>query len=100
MSPLDDTDLHSFLVRIRRESRDSGALPLAWRGMIEHLPSGERRYFVTLDQAVSFILHYLEAWGVSRPSTGRLRRWFLLRFSRRRRPQPTVRPTGGDHELL
>lgn len=43
-----------FIVRVWQEPR---VLPAAvvWRGVVEHVPSGRRRYFVTLEEAVAFI---------------------------------------------
>jgi len=49
---------HAFVVRIWREPREiSGAKP-EWRGVIEHVPSGKRRYMNMLDEIVTFIALY------------------------------------------
>jgi hypothetical protein len=49
-----------FIVRIWREVREiEGKLP-EWRGLIESVQSGERRYFKDLEEISTFIAPYLE----------------------------------------
>ncbi len=55
---------HVFVVRIWREDREiEGAAP-QWRGSIEHVRDGQRRYVKTLSKVIEFIVPYLEAMGV------------------------------------
>jgi hypothetical protein len=51
-------DRHSFIVRVWREASaeiDSSQ----WRGSIEHVPSGQRIHFVSLDALSEFVSRYL-----------------------------------------
>jgi len=50
-----EDNTHSFIVRIWLEPREIQNEPPEWRGMIEHLPSGDRRYLRDLDEISSFI---------------------------------------------
>jgi hypothetical protein len=64
MSLTDNTQV--FILRVWRETREiEGAAP-EWRGVIEHVPSGERRYFKNLDELVDLML--LHAPGMRRHS--------------------------------
>ena len=73
---------HSFIVRIWYEPREiEGALP-EWRGVIEHVSTGERQYVKDLDAIAIFIFPYLEGIGVRLTLRWRLRRW--LRRSKQR----------------
>ncbi len=48
-----------FIVRFWREAREiAGAAP-EWRGVIEHLSGGERRYMKDLDEITAFIALYV-----------------------------------------
>ena len=42
-----------FVVRIWFEP--SAATGDAWRGCVEHVPSGSRRYFAALDELLAFV---------------------------------------------
>lgn len=70
--------VESFVVRIWLERREIAGAPAAWRGMIEHVASGKRRYFLDLDGIVVFLAEYLSIWDV-RPCS-----WMLLRERFRR----------------
>lgn len=50
-----ESDVHSFIVRLWRENRDDPSQTAEWRGWIEHVQSGARRYFQK-PQAVSRII--------------------------------------------
>jgi len=54
-----DADRHTFIVRIWREPREIEGLVAEWRGLIERVASGDRRYFQRLDELVSFIQDYM-----------------------------------------
>lgn len=51
-------DRHLFVVRVWREESD---LPPGgqWRGSVEHMPSGQRVYFASLETLTGFINQYL-----------------------------------------
>lgn len=76
MSTPSGSGRYSFFVRIWREPREDHQLPPEWRGMVEHLQSGARCYFVTLDEMLDFILPYLEGLDSAGNRASRLRRWW------------------------
>jgi hypothetical protein len=54
MSSLDERS-HTFVVRIWEERRDvADALP-TWRGRVDDVRTGVRRYFTTLDDLVNYL---------------------------------------------
>jgi hypothetical protein len=76
-----EDNTHVFIVRIWLEPREIEGTSAKWRGVIEHVPSGERRYVQDLDDIIASIVPYLGEMGV-RPSLGqRLRQW-LKRWKR------------------
>ncbi len=76
MMPLLDENTHVFIIRMWLEPREiAGAAP-EWRGMIEHVTSGERQYVKSLDEATEFIAGFLQRMGVKIGLRARLRRWF------------------------
>jgi hypothetical protein len=66
---------HVFILRVWRESREVEGSAPEWRGMIEHVPSGERRYVQSLDSISAFILPYLIGMGVRLEIRWRVRQW-------------------------
>jgi hypothetical protein len=46
---------HTFIVRIWREPREVEGMTPEWRGLIERVGSGDRRYFHRLDELISFM---------------------------------------------
>ncbi len=54
---------HVFILRIWREPREIEGAELEWRGVIEHVPTGERRYFNELNDVVDFLRPYLQQMG-------------------------------------
>jgi hypothetical protein len=50
---------HVFIVRIWPEPREIQGAPVEWRGLIEHVFSGEKRYLNNLDEIVAFLARYL-----------------------------------------
>jgi len=69
----------SFIIKFWLEETTEGSRPIAWRGHITHVPSGERRYVRSLDDILDFISLYLEAMGAvltpGRSPWNRLQRW-------------------------
>ncbi|PKN92464.1 MAG: hypothetical protein CVU44_15125 [Chloroflexi bacterium HGW-Chloroflexi-6] len=46
---------HSFIVRIWVEPRENADEQTAWRGMVQHVVSGEQTYFQTFEEMVAFM---------------------------------------------
>ena len=46
---------HSFIVRIWIEPREIAGEPAEWKGMIQHVVTGRRSYFTSLEQLSAFI---------------------------------------------
>ena len=63
----------SFVVRIWLEPREIADAQPEWRGVIEHVASGKRKYILDLDNIVVFMAEYMQGWGVKPKS------WALLR---------------------
>jgi hypothetical protein len=64
-----------FIVRIWLEPRDIENATAEWRGVIEHLPTGERRYVKDLGELQAFMATYLEGMRVELGLRSRMRRW-------------------------
>jgi hypothetical protein len=78
-----------FVVRIWREAREiEGKLP-EWRGMIESVHSGERRYLKNLGDIAAFIAPYLCRMGVKLDRYGPVWGWLIRRW-----------PSAAQHERL
>lgn len=70
-----EDDTHVFIARIWLERRAIKGAPTVWRGMIEHVPSGERHYLKDLDDLTTFIMPYLASLGVKPKLSWRVRQW-------------------------
>lgn len=55
----------AFIIRIWYEAREIEGLPVAWRGVIRHVPSNEQRAFTDLWSIINFIQSYMEVGGVN-----------------------------------
>ncbi len=66
---------HVFMVRIWLERREIEGASTEWRGVIEHVTSGERQYLKDMDDITAFIAPYLEQMGVRFRKRWRLRLW-------------------------
>ena len=66
--PLFEDRSASFIVRVWCESGDGepGSVR-AWRGSIEHVPSGQRAFFQELDAVLAFMKPHLFALGIEEP---------------------------------
>jgi hypothetical protein len=73
-----------FIVRIWREPREIEKAGVEWRGVIEHMPTGVRRYFKDLGVIATFIKTYLEEMGVKPTTRWRVRHW-LSRYTKMRK---------------
>ncbi len=85
-----------FVVRIWREARELKDKLPEWRGEIECVNSGQRRYLKNLDEIVAFIAPYLTEMGVKLEMRWRIKRW----FSRRQgvSPEPGTAAEAVDQE--
>ena len=66
---------HTFIVRIWREPREIERAVPEWRGVIEHVPSGERNYLKDLEEILTFMASYLEEMGIRPHRYQRIRSW-------------------------
>ncbi len=58
VSPFDD-GTQVFIVRVWREAREIPGAQPEWRGVVEHVPSGERRFFKELEEIIRFMSSYV-----------------------------------------
>jgi len=65
-------------VKVWLEEVDEKSEKPRWRGLITHVPGGERRYLQNLNEVAEFITPYLNAMGVSVGIRERVKRWFSL----------------------
>ena len=71
-----DKETHAFVLRFWREPRTlKGSEPI-WRGVIEHVPSGQRRYEKDLNELMLFVIYHLQKIGVVLSWRRRLRVWW------------------------
>jgi hypothetical protein len=54
MSSLDERS-HTFVVRIWEERRDVEDAPTTWRGRVDDVRTGTRRYFTSLEDMVAYL---------------------------------------------
>ena len=55
---------HTFIARFWLEPREiKGAKPI-WRGVVEHVASGQRRYLENLDEIKEFVTAHLQNTGI------------------------------------
>ncbi len=74
-----EDNTHVFIVRLWLEPREVEGATTEWRGVIEHVPSGEQRYFKDLHGMVDFARPYLEGMGVEFGTYQRISRWMKQR---------------------
>jgi hypothetical protein len=63
MSSIQDNS-HTFIARFWLESREIKNAKPIWRGVIEHVASGQRRYLQDLDEVKAFVASYLQGKGI------------------------------------
>ena len=73
--PLFEENTHVFIVRVWREPREIEGAISEWRGVVEHVPSKQRRYVKDLDEITTFMVSYLGQVGVRPEAGGRIRQW-------------------------
>jgi hypothetical protein len=54
MSSLDERS-HTFVVRIWEERRDVDDAPTTWRGRVDDVRTGVRRYFTSLEDLMAYV---------------------------------------------
>jgi hypothetical protein len=54
------TNTHVFILRFWSEPREIEDAEPEWRGVIEHVDSGDYRYFRTLEVMISFMAKHFE----------------------------------------
>ena len=54
--PIPESERYSFIVRFWRQPGEIAAEPPAWRGWIEDAANGERRYFLTFQEMLLFMV--------------------------------------------
>lgn len=69
---------HTFILRIWIEPREIEGAAAEWRGMVEHVDSGQRKYLNDLDQIIAFIAPYLKEMGIKVPKGNQGRKWRTL----------------------
>ncbi len=68
-----ESDHHLFILRIWTDTAKS--TPSIRRGSIEHVPSGERRYFLELGEVQTFVASHLSELTEYDGRGGRTLRW-------------------------
>ena len=76
MASIQEKD-QTFIVRLWIEPDGGDNTVSQWRGVIENVQNGNRRYLRDLDQITAFIAPYLERMGVAISSPRKWRKWFL-----------------------
>lgn len=77
----------SFIVRVWCEIGDARARSApAWRGSIEHVPSGRRAFFQELEAVIAFMKPHLVALGITEPD----RFWERMDESAEPAPPPAL----------
>jgi hypothetical protein len=71
-----DRHTHSFIAKIWLEESADEAGRAIWRGMITHVPGGERSYLRTLSDVTTFMAPYLVKMGVRLSFVRRVRQWW------------------------
>jgi hypothetical protein len=78
-----EANTHSFIVKVwLEESAEEDEVTL-WRGHITHVTTGDRRYFMSLDEISAFIAPYLTRMGVKLGGGWSLKRWLRRRQSKK-----------------
>ena len=63
------TDRHQHLFIVRTWREPSVVVATAeWRGLVEHVPTGQRRYFTRMEELDRFILQQMEQLAPGEPT--------------------------------
>ena len=66
---------HAFIVKVWLEDTGEMTGKAVWRGRITHVPTGQMRHFVDVNEVADFMLPYLHQMGVRPTWRWRVRRW-------------------------
>ena len=77
---------HAFVIRLWLEEAAEHDRRQLWRGHITHVPGGERRYLLHLEDVVAFMTVYLRDAELGARAGMLYRAWLGLTGSRRRTP--------------
>ena len=72
---LDESRIHSFVIRVWVEEFDELSQRVVWRGHITHVQNRERRLIKSLPEVTAFIAPYLAQMGVRPSWCQQLRHW-------------------------
>ena len=64
-----------FILRFWLEPREIEGAQQFWRGMIEYVPTGERRYFHRIDEIPKIIIPFLKISDMNLDQPKSLRQW-------------------------
>ena len=70
---------HSFVIKLWLEETADEAERSVWRGHIDHVPSGKRRYIANLEDVPLFMMPYLQEMQVETGLCWRMRNWLMNR---------------------
>ena len=76
MASLHEKD-QTFIVRLWLEPSDGDDSGPQWRGVIENVQNGKRRYLKDFNEITAFIVPYLEKMGVTTASPRKSRKCFI-----------------------
>jgi hypothetical protein len=76
MTSLQNKD-QTFIVRLWREPSDGDESLSQWRGVVENVQHGNRRYLKDLNELTAFISPYIEKMGVKISNPKKSRKWFI-----------------------
>lgn len=57
---LPESERHTFIVRFWRQPREIEGQPPDWRGSIESAAGGKRRYFLTFQEMILFMVEAMQ----------------------------------------
>jgi len=65
--------MHTFVLRVWLEPKESRDGIPEWRGVIEHINSGKNQYLKELDEIGAFVWPFLESMNPGGPPPGKQR---------------------------
>jgi hypothetical protein len=66
---------HSFVIKVWVNEVIQEQEPIVWQGRITHVPSGQVRHFVNVDEIAAFVTPYLQQLGVKPTWSWKIRQW-------------------------
>jgi len=80
---LDESQLHSFVIKFWLEDAVENTNRTAWRAKITQVPGGAHRYIKSFNEMADFMTAHLKWLGVEASAQGPVRR-LIRRLNRRR----------------